>query len=299
MTTTLHKIHKVQFVHKLCSRILLLIAIVALWGCESTTHESARRTASGPQASSEPVQGLSPRQLESRLSTSSRVAATEDRLAALRGYLLGDDLQAAQRLIQDLNASALTPRQAWQLRLLNAQRLALEGSFDQALDLINGASSLEQGSDLLLSHAQVLISMGQAPRAVELLVTQDAQERTQDWHDVLWKALVSIPPWQQQWVQSNGAASQADDEMQSWWNLASLLLETGNLEQQQRLLWRALDSSDGSELLPRPLRLIAETPNSAIRVGLILPLSGPLRTFAMPFSMALHQLGLRQHQIAK
>ena len=292
MMATFHKIHnihkldKVQIVHKLCSRLLLPIAIVALWGCESTTQESARTMASDPQSSTEPVGGLSPRQLESRLSNSSRVAAIEGRLAALRGYLLGDDLRAAQRLIQDLNASALTPRQARQLRLLNAQRLALEGSFDQALDLINGASSLEQASDLLLSHAQVLISMGQGREAVELLVRRDAQERTQYWHDVLWKALVSIPPWQQQWVRSDSAASQAYDEMQSWWRLASRLLEAGNLEQQQRLLWRALDSSNGpfgQDPIPRPLRLIAETPNSAIRVGLILPLSGSLRAFGNAF----------------
>lgn len=270
------------------SRVLLLIAVFAICGCESTTPDFPRGTASGAEASIESARGLSPRQLESRIFAPGGAAATELRLMALRGYLLGDDLQAAERLFQDLNVSARSKQQAWRLKLLNAERLALKGAFDEALNVINAAArdsvSPEGQGDLLLSHALVLISMGQGRDALELLVNRNPHERNQDWHDVLWKAMVSIPPWRQQGSRKESTASQ-DEETQFWWRLTQLL-EAGNLKQQQRLLWRALDSADapiGQDQLPRPLRLIAEAPNPAIRVGLILPLSGPLRAFGNAF----------------
>lgn len=272
------------------SRLLLLIAIFAVCGCESTTQDAPRGTTSDSGASVTEDRGLSPRQIESRVLASGRADANEFRLTALRGYLLGEDLQSAERLFEDLKKSALTEQQAWRLSLLNAERLALMGDFDQALEGIDEAAgssdSLVSANDLLLSQALVLISMRRGRDALDLLVRQDPDGRTQDWHEVLWKALVSVPPWQQDWHASDSKTSEVADDLRTWQQLTSMLLQAGNLKQQRQLLWRALDSSDGAidqALLPVPLKLIAESSSPSIRVGLILPLNGPLRAFGSAF----------------
>lgn len=231
-----------------------------------------------------PVQDLSPREIESLLSATGTGGTAALRLTALRGFLLGQDTRSAARLFEDLRVSALSPRQARELRLLGAERLALEGAFDAALKVIDTETSRQGDLDLVLSHALVRIAMGQGREALELLVSQDPQARNQGWHDVLWKALISIPPWQRQAGLGDSAASQ-DEAIQFWWRLTQQL-EAGSLREQQRLLWKALDSTDApinEAHTPRPLKLLAKTPNSAIRVGLILPLSGPLRTFGDAF----------------
>ncbi len=233
---------------------------------------------------------MSPRQLESRLSKASGASETALRLSALSGYLMGGDLPAAARLESELSASRLSAAQRWRFELLRAERLALEGSFDEALQKVSdarvSASSPEQAHHLLLSHAQVLISMRRGHKAQQLLLGQSPERRDQVWRDVFWKALIFAPTWHGNKDQVAVSEIRAEDESHRWRQLSAELLTAPNLKEQQRRLRRALRRASGSiapHNLPRTLQLITEASISPIRVGLVLPLSGQLRALGNAF----------------
>lgn len=233
---------------------------------------------------------MSPRQLESRLSTASGASETELRLRALGGYLIGGDLPAAVRVESELSAFPLSATQRWRFELLQAERLALEGSFDEAMEKVSDArvsiSSPQQAHQLLISHAQVLISMRREHEAQQRLLGQSPDRRDQVWRDVFWKALIFAPPWNENENSVAVSEIQTDGGPHAWRQLSSELLSAPNLKEQQRRLLRALDKASGSidrESLPQTLQLITEASTGPMRVGLVLPLSGQLRSLGNAF----------------
>ncbi len=272
------------------TRSLLLVAILAISGCESTSIQTPRQDATDSEASPRVIEGLTPREIEARIAQTPRTDTAELRIAALRGYLLGDDLSASERLLNQLNASRLSAQQKRRVELLTAEYLALQASFDAAMHIIDEAADSETSSPdrvrVTFSHAHILVLMQRAPEAIELLMRSASAAPEQAWLDLFWKALVAIPPWHTTGSEDLWSETLFSSELRAWRELRTTLLSATSLGQQRHQLRLGPDGESGileRKHLPSMLALIRESANQPIRVGLILPLSASLGAFGQAF----------------
>ena len=204
------------------------------------------------------------------------MAAGDSRLRGLRRSLLAEDLGEAARLRQQLVGADLTGADRWHLELLAAEYAALDGDFEAAEQrLIRAEASRLEGAwqaKLIHARAHVRMAEGQGAAAIQILETTPDAERNQDWHDLYWKALLASP--------------KATLKESAQGRLVRDVVTAGTLQEQQQLLRESLgapDSALNEASLPSSLRAILGHPNAPVRVGLVIPLAGPLQAFGSAF----------------
>ena len=199
-------------------------------------------------------------------------------LGALRRYLLAEDLSAAARFLSNIDENELTAEDRWQLELLQADRLALEGDFLAAEAVLGQAGASLPASAWqaawMQSRAHVHIAQGRASDALGVLESIAQEGRNQDWHDLLWKALVATPP---SFLSEKDATTRAQRLAHAYASASTLL------EQQQALRQALAISTAGEAPLARSVRAVLSVPEAPIRVGLVLPMQGPLQAFGAAF----------------
>lgn len=203
------------------------------------------------------------------------------RFELLRRYLIGEDLQGSERMLESLQAGRLDTTGRWRLALLRSEFNAISGQFKQALDGIEQAgSSLPSpmlAPELRLSHAHTLIAMGAPRSALQRLSSSEPGARTQTYRNLLWKAHTSIPLASAELNEGNSTDNyQASESLQL---LVRSLMNASTLADQKRILLDLEPQALGPLFdgqLPSPLRLIENSRADPIRVALLLPLSGSL-----------------------
>ena len=190
-------------------------------------------------------------------------------MRALRRNLLAEDLRAAAQRLSEIDESDLDRGEKQQLQLLRAEYLALRGEYADAETALRPAKTSLPASSLHRSRAHLRIAQGRGLEAMGMLEQMTDAERDQDWHDLYWKALLATPAPEDKRAQLMARISAAD-----------------TFAAQQRILRDALTDPQAlaeEETLPRSLRALLAMPGAAIRIGLVLPLDGPLEAFGSAF----------------
>jgi hypothetical protein len=164
--------------------------------------------------------------------------------------------------------------------LLTRGRVALaDGQLDQARAALLALDQelLEDPLQGALANADLLVAEGRPQAAAEHLMFQagaapdDERQRS---NDLVWAYLGKVPPFEVMAMESRSRGSD-----RAWWLLKSQMLASFTLsEQRQRLsAWRQAHPAHPAAVAPpSALAPLDAPPRPVARVGLMLPLSGPL-----------------------
>lgn len=211
-------------------------------------------------------------------------AASESRrpalfLQAAEAYLAADDPAGAVDALALVDAARLRPRTTARYRLAVAQAALAEGRLDDAraaLATLDDAALAEPRRGALL-RATVLSASGRPDDAAEALMglsDSDDVADLQSLNDTIWGYLAAVDPYR-----SLARERTASGTARGWWQLRTLMLDSFTLSEQRTRLaaWLASHPEHPATLQPpAAVAAVHEQRVAVRRVGLLLPLSGPL-----------------------
>lgn len=229
---------------------------------------------------------MPPRALEARLASLGQRDADQERLSLLRRYLLAEDLVSSRRVLDSINRQSLDAAGRWRLRLLSREFQIFSGQetagdFDE---LVRALPSAALERDLTFSKLHTDIAMGRSAQVVDALVPLDTALASQDWRELLWKALTrhsSLSP-----PQNTSSAHEDFATKHALRDFTHSFLKAATLKAQQRMLddsAQSLIARSFADAMPASLQLIQDWRQRPVRVGLVLPLSGPLSSVGDAF----------------
>jgi uncharacterized protein len=151
-------------------------------------------------------------------------------------------------------------------------------SDDVTPEVIEPAAAPDELQGAVDAAAAVARQSGAAAAAAELMAFADAATlpvpHLTTLHDALWGHLSSVGS-----IEAQARARSSRDHARGWWQLAHELRTSPTLAEQRRRLDRWLQAwpdHPGSGHLPTRLQALRDAQPQSRRIGLLLPLSGPL-----------------------
>lgn len=250
--------------------------ILAVCGCQSTPTGPAVTAADAPAVAEQTPDALLERAADASGARQARLY-----LQAAEGFLLAGDMAAAAAAMAKVDPDRLRPRQTARYLLASGRVATAQGRLDDARAalLALDADELEHRGDAALAMAALLSAEGR-PAAAALTLMQhpandaEAPETAQRINDAIWQYLAQVPAFDI--LERESAAEQP---ARGWWQLKSLMLRSFTLAEQRRALaaWQAGNTRHPAARLPPSALQGLDRQTAAItRVGLLVPLSGPL-----------------------
>ncbi len=254
--------------------------ILAVWGCQSTP------TPSGSQAAARDAAAQTPETLLELALVAPPARASRLYLQAAEAYLAAGDTDAAADALRFVDPDRLNDAAA-------ARYLLARGRLDLAAGQLESARAallaldetlLADPLEALLLRAEVTAAEQGAGAAADMLMEHDLRRpgpasageppARQRLNDAIWRYLGQVPP-----LQALERPSRARGDAQGWWQLKAEMFQSFTLAEQRRRLaaWRsAWPDHPAATMPPAPLLGLDEPRAPVARVGLMLPLSGPL-----------------------
>lgn len=222
---------------------------------------------------------MRPSTLEARLTSLGQREANQERLRLLRRYLIAEDLVSGKRILDSIDNRWLDATGRWRLRLLSREFRAFNGEETRGdfAELVRSLPSAELETELTFSRLHTDIAMGRSSHVVDALVPLNKAYSSQIWRELLWKALTRHSSSFHQQAASHAQAGIT--QAQALLEFTHSLLSATTLSAQQRILESSAQSLIARSFaggLPASLQLIQNWDQLPTRVGLVLPLSGPL-----------------------
>lgn len=247
--------------------------IFAVWGCQSTPTAPQR----APEAAATPVG--SAQDLLQRAADAPDTRRPRLYLQAAEALLAEDDTDAAADALDRVDVDRLRPRETARFLLARARVALARGQLEQAradlLALDDG--QLDDPLQAALVDARLLTAEGRHQAAAERLMAYAdtaGSGSLQRLNDSIWAYLGKVPPFQ-----ALAREEDARGDARGWWQLKAQMFQSFTLaEQRERLeAWRHGHPRHPAALaLPTPLKVLEAPARRIARVGLMLPLSGPL-----------------------
>ncbi|MFW6094511.1 MAG: penicillin-binding protein activator [Pseudomonadota bacterium] len=247
------------------------ILILAVWGCQSTPAPTE------PRPDAPDLAAVSPGELLDRAARAGGPRASRLYLRAAE-RLADEDAPAADDALAAVRPEDLDTSETARYLLVRARvalaRDDLEGA--RTLLLAVDAEALPVPTEAALVNARILAAEGSFAAAAEHLIDwEPAPEQRQRLNDAIWDHLGRVPAFQ-----ALAMPSRTGGEARGWWQLKVHMLRSFTLADQRRRLesWRTEWSGHpAAERPPANLQRLREESPAVTRVGLMLPLSGPLR----------------------
>jgi len=255
---------------ELFNRWALALAILAASGCQSTPGEQPWDDVTR----GEPTRAEMLLQ-QARLSQGRQAA--ELFLQASYGFIDVERIEAARAAFASIEPDLLGTRLLGAYQIAQVEITLAEGDVVAASELLRTASHLRSAhsSRIGLLRAKICITADRYRCAIsELAGLRSAEDERQNVHDLIWRYLGQAPGFM--------AAQQAElstGTEQGWWVLKASMLQSFSMADQRRRLttWRSRwPRHPASALLPRSLQKVDRELWQPHKVGLLLPLSGPM-----------------------
>ncbi len=255
---------------RLFNRWVLALVILAACGCQSTPGGQPREeVSSAPRGTPEAL-------LEQARRSTGRQAA-ELLLQASSGFLEAQLTEQARAALSDIDPALLPSNQLGSYELLQIEVNLAEHNAAAARSLLSSATHLQSADPTRVTvlKARLCAAEDRYSCAVsELARLRPPDSERQSIHDLIWSYLGQAPGFM--------AAQQAELSSgveQGWWALKASMLQSFSIADQRKRLtaWRSRWPRHPAALLPpQALQGIEDDSWRPDRVGLLLPLSGPL-----------------------
>lgn len=250
--------------------------ILAVCGCQSTPSDPAVEPDDAPAVTEQ-----SPQALLERAADASGARRARLYLEAAEGFLDAGDTAAAAAAMAQLDPDRLRPRETARYLLASGQIATAQGRLDEARAALLAVEpdDLAHPERAALAMAALLHAEGRPTAAAMTLMQHPvdddtAPETAQRINDALWQYLAYMPAFEVLERESD-----AQNPARGWWQLKSLMLRTFTLAEQSRVLDAWQDGNPrhpAARQLPSALQGLLQEPAAITRVGLLVPLSGPL-----------------------
>ncbi len=252
--------------------------ILAAWGCQSTPPAADRdAAATDVEQAAAPD---SPQGLLDAAAAASGVRADRLYLDAAEALIALGDFAAARRALDAIDLDRLRARDTARFLLARADEALNRGDTEtaRAALLALDAERLPDPTAAVLSSAELLAREGRPAAAAGYLM--DYRPGTpggplqQQLNDRIWSYLGQVPPFQTLTMERRTTGT-----ARGWWQLKDLMFRSFTLDEQRRRLatWRESRPDHPAARQPPAALLALEVRTSPVtRVGLMLPLSGPL-----------------------
>lgn len=200
-------------------------------------------------------------------------------LLAAETFLEDGRTDDAAEALAAAEVNRLRPRETARYLLARARIALARQNLDDARAalLALDASELQDPLQEALVTAELLAAEGRPEAAAARLMAYPDVEPgkpRQRVNDTIWHYLGKVPPFQ-----ALAMESRSEGSGRGWWQLKSQMFESFTLKEQRRRLeaWRRAHPDHPAALMPpTALAALEAPPRPVARVGLMLPLSGPL-----------------------
>ena len=277
---------------------LWLLTASLLSACGTNTYQ-------GQNTGSRYNTSASPETLLQQANSAPTLQAANLRYQAASQLIAQGQRERAMTILNNINTQALPPTLAFDINRLRANYALSNNNTQQALKYLNIDSYSDplptpQSVELNQMRANIFEMQDQPAESARALirsaaVTTDTQ-RKQELHDQIWQQLMQVPVAQLQSIISSGTNEYTE---QGWFELALAIRgsqeigaqSSGNEFAQWKQRW---SDHPASALPPQQLKQQkAIAPQTINRIGLLLPMSGPLekpaKAIADGFYAALYQ----------
>ncbi len=247
------------------------LLILAVWGCQSTPPDR------GPEPPADIPATTDPDQLAQRAAAASGRQAAVLYLDAASLYFQDGRVDAARETLGMLDTDRLPERQLGRYLLLSGRLATLSGDYREARAVLSAVDAELLADPLLLdlAEAELLAAEDQPLAAAQRLMRANVPDaRVQPVNDTIWGYLNQVPP-----LDPARPAPDASAEERGWLELRhSMLTSLGLDDQTERLgAWQAAwPEHPATRHPPDALTTLVDPDWRPTRVGLLLPLSGPL-----------------------
>lgn len=256
------------------TRLPLCILLISLLSACAGPISTSRTTPQGSEVE----------QMLDRAESAPPIEAADLRLRAAQSLIRQGETERALSLLEGIDTTNLPPRLAFDIARLRADEALKDNDSGRALRLLDTRAlpslSEPQQSELGEMRAEAFSLQNQPLNAARELIAiamfQQTTDQKQALHDQIWDLLKQTPTTALRQAITN---PNNDFYEQGWFELAAAALETGDITQGSDAMteWQTLwQNHPAYELPPTGLTAKRVAIMDVRRIGLLLPLSGPL-----------------------